>query len=70
MYIDRKKVFDYILKKEKMMRKSYQVTPDEMFDPALITFKCRLFAHKDRHKLIRHLIRKKALLKKKRELEK
>ena len=38
------------------------------FDPQLITFKCRLYAHKDRKKLIQHLMRLKALAKQQRDL--
>ena len=39
-----------------------------VFDPELITFKCRLFAHKDRKKLIQHIQRLKALNKQQKDL--
>jgi hypothetical protein len=39
-----------------------------VFDPELITFKCRLFAHKDRKKLIQHIQRLKALSKQQKDL--
>ena len=68
VYINHKKIYDYVLKKEKMLKKSYLVTDDQMFDPSMITFKCRLYVHKDRKRLVRYLLRRKALLKKQQEL--
>jgi mannose-1-phosphate guanylyltransferase len=61
VYVNSRKVFDYVLKREKLRAKSYLDTEEYMFDPQMVTFKCRLYAHKDRKRLIQYLIRRKAL---------
>ena len=52
VYLNSIKVFDYVLKREKLRAKSYLDTDEYMFDPQMVIFKCRLYAHKDRKRLL------------------
>lgn len=69
VYLNSLKVFDYVLKREKLRAKSYLDTDDYMFDPQMVIFKCRLYAHKDRKRLIQYLIRRKALARQTKQLQ-